>query len=376
MDFPNLPAVGISAFLISAALMVVLRPLAFSLGLIDKPGGRKMHEGEIPVIGGLAMYAGLIIAANFNASLGLHGSAMLTCAGLMVLVGALDDRYNLSPYARLLAHLAAAVSIMLGSGFVVPDLGNLFGFGPIELGRIVGPAFTVCACMALINAFNMLDGLDGLAGGTALLAFTGLAILAIGAGAPISSAISVSMASAILAFLVFNVPAIYNRPVRAFMGDAGSTLLGFVLACVSLTMIQPDRADIPPALVLWLMPIPILELFSSTFRRMAKGQSPLHADANHFHHRLLRAGFAVREVFVLYFAVSGLGVAMGIVSYRLGASDLVLFAGFLVAGGVWLLFVRHAERLVPKLFVRPRPIWATEVTEPAVASATHAERAD
>lgn len=355
MDLSNLPAAALSAFLIAASLMLVLRPLAKAMGWVDKPGGRKTHVGEIPVIGGLAMYAGLMVAAGFSARLGEHGIAMLTCAGLMVLVGALDDRYNLSPHARLLAHLAAAVSMVVGTGFIVRDLGNLFGTGEAQLG-VFAPVFTVIACIALINAFNMLDGLDGLAGGVGLLAFVGLAILAIAAGAPISSTISVSMAAAVAAFLLFNVPALFNRPVRAFMGDAGSTLLGFVLACVSLTMVQPDRADIPPALVLWLMPMPILELFSSTFRRLARGQSPLHADANHFHHVLLRAGFSVRHIFVLYFAVSGLSVAMGIAVYRLELGDLSLFAGFVAFGAAWMLFLRRAERLVPML-VRRMPIW-------------------
>jgi UDP-GlcNAc:undecaprenyl-phosphate GlcNAc-1-phosphate transferase len=355
MDFPNLSAAATSAFLISVFLMVALRPLAKALGWVDKPGGRKTHVGEVPVIGGLAMYAGLLVAAGFRARLGEDGIAVLACAGLMVLVGALDDRFDLSPYARLVAHLAAAISIVVGTGFVVSDLGDLLGIGTLKLGAFA-PVFTVLACIALINAFNMLDGLDGLAGGAGLLAFVGLAILAIGAGAPVSSTVSVSMAAAIAAFLFFNVPALFNRPVRAFMGDAGSTLLGFVLACVSLTMVQPERAGIPPVLVLWLMPIPILELFSSTFRRLARGQSPLHADANHFHHVLLRARLSVRNIFVLYFAVSGLSVAMGIMGYRLGLNEATLFAGFIGFGALWLLFLRHAERLVP-ILVRGAPVW-------------------
>lgn len=336
------------AFLVAAALMLVLRPLAMALDLIDRPGGRKVHHGDVPVIGGIAMFAGLMVAAAFEATLGRHGLAMLIAAGFMVLVGALDDRFNLPPVTRLFAHLVAAIAMVMGTGFTVADLGDLFGFGTIGLG-FLAPVFTVVACVALINAFNMLDGLDGLAGGSALLGFMGLAVLAIGAGAPVSTTLSCSLVGAIAGFLIFNIPAQFNRPVRAFMGDAGSTLLGFVLAAVGLTLVQPDRADIPPVMLLWIVPIPICELFVTTFRRAIRGVSPMSADANHFHHELLRAGLSVRAIFVVYFGVSGISVAIGVLAYRAEVAEPLLFLLFIAGLATWLLFVRNAALVVPLL---------------------------
>ena len=101
---------------------------------------------------------------------------------------------------------------------------------------------------------------------------------------------SLALVGSIAAFLIFNLPARFNRPVLVFMGDAGSTLLGFTLAGLSLLAVQPAPTGLPPVVVLWLLPVPILELFTSTFRRAVTGLSPMKADRGHFHHKLIECG--------------------------------------------------------------------------------------
>lgn len=344
MDAQPLLPLTVISFLVSTVLLLALRPLAFAIGLVDKPGGRKLHEGEVPVIGGLAMFGGLVVAVAFGADLGHHGVALLIAAAFMVFIGALDDRFDLPAMTRLLAHIAAAVTLVVGTGFVVADFGDLLGLGTISLG-VAGPVFTVVACIALINAFNMLDGLDGLAGGVALLGFMGLGTVAVAAGAMTSTLISLGLVGSLFGFLLFNVPARNNRKIRTFMGDAGSTLLGFVLAGVGLILVQPDRADMAPVLLVWMVPIPIFELFFTTGRRIVQRVSPMHADADHFHHRLTRAGFSVRAVFLLYFVASGLSVAIALVASRAGVADAVMFWAFLASFAGWMLLVRNASKL-------------------------------
>jgi UDP-GlcNAc:undecaprenyl-phosphate GlcNAc-1-phosphate transferase len=335
-------------FLVTTTLMLVLRPVAAQLGLVDVPGGRKTHEGDVPIVGGIAIYLGLMGAVLAMGVSTAGQAALLVAAALMVVVGALDDRFDLAPYARILAHIAAAVTLVLASGYTVESLGDLLGLGAIDL----GPGaflFTVVACIALINGFNMLDGLDGLAGGVGLVALIGLSVFFLGAGAEASSIVSLAMAGAIGAFLVFNLPARFNRSVLAFMGDAGSTLLGFVLAGLSLIAIQPTAVEprfvaLPPVVVLWLMPVPIIELFTSTFRRAITGLSPLQADRGHFHHRLIEAGFSVGAVFLTYLVLSLLSAAAGTWMWYRGAGDSTLFFAFLGLTAAWLLFVHHARR--------------------------------
>jgi UDP-GlcNAc:undecaprenyl-phosphate GlcNAc-1-phosphate transferase len=208
--------------------------------------------------------------------------------------------------------------------------------------------------MALINAFNMLDGLDGLAGGCGLVAFAGFSAIAVLHGAPTSAILACSMLGACIGFLVFNIPARFNRKLRTFMGDAGSTLLGFMLACVALILIQPTRADIPPVFILWMMPIPIFELFYSTGRRLMRGLSPMHADDGHFHHRLVKAGFSVRRVCSLFVGMAGLAAWGGIAALQAGTPEPLMFGLFVVFFVAWLVFMHFAPAIGARLPVRLR----------------------
>jgi len=335
-------------FLVTVTLMLVLRPAASHLGLVDVPGGRKTHVGEVPVIGGIAMYFGLLGSVLAIGISQPGEAALLVAAALMVVVGALDDRFDLAPYTRILAHIAAAVTLVLASGYTVETLGDLFGLGEIGLGPMAF-IFTVVSAIALINGFNMLDGLDGLAGGVALIALCGLAFYFSGANFPAAAVVALGLVGSIAAFLIFNLPAKFNRPVLAFMGDAGSTLLGFMLAGLALVAIQPRGEGLPPVVVLWLLPVPIIELFTSTIRRLVTGLSPMQADRGHFHHRLLEGGFSVRAVFILYLFVSSVSAVAGLWLWRAGASEPFLFYLFLVMAAIWLAATHNVKRLVSYL---------------------------
>lgn len=340
-------------------MMLALRSFAESVGLIDKPGGRKTHRGEVPVVGGIAMLAGLLVAAPGLAGLGFDGGSIIVVALFMVVLGSLDDRFDLPPGVRLFAHLSAAVALVYGTGFVASSLGDLLGVGALSLGWLSLP-FTVVAIVALINAFNMLDGLDGLAGSVGLIAFAGTTVLASMGGILDVRLLAGNMMGAVAAFLLFNLPTRFNRRFRTFMGDAGSTLLGFVLAGLALKLVQPSTMALKPIIVLWLMPIPIFELFTSTTRRIVRGMSPAQADNGHFHHVLIHAGLSVRAVCALYFLISLACCFFGIWAHRVGMKEPLLFVGFCAAFAVWLVFVRNAHRVVGFL-----PAWFRRI-DPAM----------
>ena len=336
-------------FLVTVTMMLTLRPVAIHLRLVDVPGGRKTHHGEVPVVGGVAIFIGLLASVFAVGQGSASESAVLVAAAVMVLVGAMDDRFDLPPNVRILAQVAAVLTAVIASGYRVESLGNLLGMGELALGPFAF-IFTVVAAIALINGFNMLDGLDGLAGGVALVALCGLSFvfaLQLGAGPLI---IAMSLVGTIVAFLIFNLPARFNRPVLTFMGDAGSTLLGFLLAALALLAIQPTTAEsLPPVIVLWLLPVPIIELFTSTFRRAVTGLSPMTADSGHFHYRLRDAGFSVRAIFVLYFATSSLAAVTGIWAWRSGVSEAAMFYGFLGLTAVWLVLTQNARTVARHL---------------------------
>jgi UDP-GlcNAc:undecaprenyl-phosphate GlcNAc-1-phosphate transferase len=151
---------------------------------------------------------------------------------------------------------------------------------------------------------------------------------------------------------MFNLPTHLNRAVRTFMGDAGSTLLGFLLAGLSLALVQSKGVALSPMVVVWLMPIPIFELFSSTARRIVRGLPPTQADSGHFHHLLIAAGLSVRAICALYFGVSVAGCTFGFWAYRNDVPDPLLFVGFCLAFGGWTILVRTARH-----FVQVLPLW-------------------
>ena len=337
-----------AAFCVVAALLPALRPLARAMNLIDRPGGHKTHHGEVPVVGGLGIFVGLVIALLGGGVMDGIGLAMLAVSGFMVFLGALDDRYNLRPRVRLLCHFAAGVALVYSTGAVVGDLGDLLGTGKLQLGWFALP-FTVISLIALVNAFNMLDGLDGLAGTVGLVGFFGLGSVAALNGHALALLLCGAMAGSIAAFLLYNMPLYINRALRTFMGDAGSTLLGFLFASTALLLVQPSAQQVSPALILWLIPIPIFELFASTVRRILKGMSPAQADNGHFHHVLLRAGFTVRQIWGLYAFFSSLSAYLGWLAYKAAVSEALLFLGFGVMFAFWLLMMASAPRVASLL---------------------------
>lgn len=344
MSWFDLATMPLIAFAITVPLILLFRRLAPQLGLLDRPGGRKSHSGDVPVVGGIAMFLGALATLLADGGPAATQYGALAAAALMVGVGALDDRVHLAPRVRILVHLAAAVSLVWATGYRVESLGSLFGFGEIRLGALA-TVFTVVATIALVNAFNMLDGVDGIAGGVGLVALVGLSVELLAAGSP-AAAVGLAMAGAVVAFLAFNLPVGFNRRWLVFMGDAGSTLLGFALAGLALVAIQRTGPGLPPVVVLWLLPVPIVELFTTTTRRLLNGVSPAQADRGHYHHRLLDAGFSVRAVFLLYVGLSTISALIGVKAWRAGASEWALFGAFVGLSLLWALFAHNAHRLV------------------------------
>ena len=344
--------------------MAALRPVAVVVDLVDKPGGRKTHLGDIPVVGGIAMFMGCTFGVGLLPPNSFVSAPLLSAGALVVLVGLLDDRFELSPYARLGAHLSAALLVLsTSSDLSITTLGTPFG-SPIIFSTFGAAVFTCVAIVGAINAFNMLDGMDGLAGTMAFVALTALSVLATLTGEGSLAAVTMVCAGAVAAFLIFNMPAHFNRRFRCFMGDSGSTLLGFLLACMCIGISQGSGPRISPTTTLWVVAIPLYELLWTTLRRVLRGKSPFHPDRGHFHHKLLDAGFGVPGAFAVLVLVGALLAAVGISSHVLGAPDLVSF-GLWLACGVGLVILMNDSKALQLIFPQSlrRPVApAPEVT--------------
>jgi len=322
------------AFAVTVVLTLTLRPLALRLHLTDKPGGRKHHSGEIPLVGGIAMFIGIIVAATATVQT-TDRWALLVPAALLVIAGAIDDRYNVGASARLVAQICAALVMMIGGGLYLRDIGDPFGTGRLGLAFLAIPV-SVLVTLTVINAFNFVDGIDGLAASMALIALASGA-LAAGLKAP---ALTVAAIGAILGFLLFNFPAFRNRRLRTFMGDAGSTLLGFLVVWFTLSICQGQDRSLSPVAALWFALMPLSDFFSCFIRRVAKGKMPLHPGREHFHYMLMRAGLSGRQVLAVLVAFAVCYAAVGLIGGRHRVPDWALFAPWITLLGLQHFIIR------------------------------------
>ncbi len=336
-----LPSIAI-AFFITLIFMIALRPLAKSIGLVDMPGGRKQHVGEVPIVGGIAIFLGS--AGGLVVSPGDHPFLLpgLVASGLIVAIGVLDDKYSLPASARLTTQIVAVLIMAFGANFIMTNIGDPFGFGVIELGPSA-LIVTVLITVSVINAFNMIDGVDGLAGTMALIALISVALVA-GYNAPVATVALIAAAS-ILAFLMFNFPTPYNRTVRTFMGDAGSMLIGIFVVWITMRISQVPDAIASPVVCLWFVAIPIYDLFTRFVRRALNGHSPFRPGRDHFHNTLARAGLGVRSVLGFLAGLQLIYALIGLTGHFAGASDVVMFTAwsFLGISQHWIV-TKYAAR--------------------------------
>jgi len=311
------------AFAVTAVLTLTLRPLALRLHVTDKPG--------------IAMFIGILVAAMAAVQTTDKG-ALLVPAALLVIVGVIDDRYDIGASARLAAQVCAALVMMLGGGLYLRDIGDPFGTGLLGLGFLAIP-ISVLITLTVINAFNFVDGIDGLAASMALIALSAGA-LAGGLRAP-ALTVAVLACGAILGFLPFNFPGVRNRHLRTFMGDAGSTLLGFIVVWFTLSICQGEHRSLSPVAALWFALMPLSDFFSCFIRRLARGKMPLHAGREHFHYMLRRAGLSGRQTLAVLIGFAGFYAAIGLVGASYEISDRILFGSWITLLGLQYFIIRR-----------------------------------
>jgi len=326
--------ISVPALAVTALLVEVARRLAPAVGLIDSPDSRKSHQGDIPLVGGIAIFAALVLVLAFQGTLVEHWIFFVSAA-LLVVVGVWDDAFGISPVLRLTMQGAAVLFIATAGGTYVADLGNILPvIGTLGLGWIALP-FTVFAGVGAINAFNMSDGVDGLCGTLTLVALAGLGIAAGLAGRESELALILTLVGGLVGFLFFNVRLPRRKQAKVFLGDAGSYLLGLAVFYLAIRLSQgPDRA-IAPVTALWFCMLPLLDTVGMILRRIRRGISPFRPDREHIHHVFLLARFSVTTTWIGLALVATAGMVFGLVGSVSGVPESLMFAAFLVVGGLY-----------------------------------------
>lgn len=308
-----------------------LIPQAARVGLVDAPGGRKHHTQPTPVVGGIAIVLGITTLFMFPTVWQSSFIWLFPALICLATVGLLDDKRELSPKTRITAQIGAALLVVYGGNISLTSIGNLLGNGTIMLGA-TAVILTLFAILSAINAFNMIDGLDGLSGGITLIPLVVICVLAGQAGLASHAIVAGGFATAVLAFLLLNYRFPWNAKAKVFLGDTGSTILGFVVAVLVIS--ASESGLFKPVTALFLLGIPLLDIAAVTTLRLLQGRSPFSPGRDHIHHILRRAGLGVRTTVLSIHTASLALVALGLGLDIGGAKEnttFIVFIALLVA---------------------------------------------
>jgi UDP-GlcNAc:undecaprenyl-phosphate GlcNAc-1-phosphate transferase len=340
-------ATAVTAFLFAFLAIKFFNPVAIEIGLVDKPCERKQHSGHIPLIGGISIFLAVLAASLLWLPNTLELRMYLIASAMMVFIGALDDKFDLRVRVRIVGQIIIASLMIYGVGGYISNLGNIFGFGDVTLGP-VGIVFTYVSIIVVINAYNMIDGIDGLIGSLSINTFTSIAILFIMSGQTNYLSYPLILATATVPYLMFNLgffEKFFKKECKKiFMGDAGSMFVGLSVIWLLTMGTQGEQASFRPVTALWICAIPLMDMLAIVVRRYKNGKSPFKPDRDHLHHILQRAGLTSRQALI---SISTAAVAMsiiGLVGEYCKVPDVVMLTGFIFTFAFYVMVIKKITK--------------------------------
>lgn len=306
------------AFIFSFASTPLVKLWAVKIKAVDVPkDGRRMHKHPIPRLGGMAIIFGFCVAVLcFYGKLDRKIGAMFAGAAIIAVMGVVDDIKALDAKPKFFIQILAALIVVIGGDLKIDVLTNpnFFSDNPYwVLPEWFSVIVTIAWIVFITNAVNFIDGLDGLAAGVSAIMSVSLVFIAVRVGEYSVALIGTSLMGACFGFLPYNF-----NPAKIFMGDTGSTFLGFILATLSIQGVFKSYAIISFAVPLLILGLPLFDASFAMLRRISKGQSPMKADRGHLHHRLIDMGFSQKQTVFILYAISGV---LGITAVVLAESN-------------------------------------------------------
>ncbi len=323
----NIDPVLLIGLFASCVLVLILMPFArrfaISSGFVDEPGGRKTHKDPVPPIGGLIIFPSFMIVSLCIGVVLEKIWPFFLGLSILLIVGGLDDRYHISAWKKFSAQIFVSFLVVLTGGAHLHHLGDLFGFGTFYLG-FASIIFSVAAVALLINAINLMDGLDGLAGGKSLVVLFWIIIAYAGAGHIERLLSLLPLFGALLGFLFYNMRHPLRERASVFLGDAGSLCLGLSLAWFCIGSATPPDPVLAPISVAWILALPIIDTCAQFYRRVKEGRHPFSPDRGHFHHHFVHAGLPMGRSTAIILL---LGMVFGTIGYfaiKIGVPEFIL----------------------------------------------------
>ncbi|MDV6253346.1 UDP-N-acetylglucosamine--undecaprenyl-phosphate N-acetylglucosaminephosphotransferase [Vibrio sp. EA2] len=331
-------------FFSSFTTLFVMRKIAKRIGLVDKPNARKLHDGAIPLVGGISICLVLAQYLTFRPEALEYSWLYLLCIAVLTIIGAIDDKIDLSFKIRMGIQAALSIVMMKVAGIELHSLGNMFGFGDISLGW-GGTLITILAVIGAINAFNMVDGIDGLLGGLSIVTFGALAFLLQVDSQHGLAYLCVVIITAMLPYIFMNL-GILGRERKVFMGDAGSMMIGFTVIWLLLGVSQSESTSLMrPVTALWLIAVPLMDMAAIMIRRIRRGDSPFKPDREHLHHIFQRMGLGPRQTLVAICLIAAMYASFGIYGEATKIPEVTMFSLFLACFIIYSIILAYIWKI-------------------------------
>lgn len=327
----------LTAFLIAFAAMPSIIRIANRLSLFDEPNERKTHLKPIPLLGGIAVFAGALFSFTIWASPFFESQQLFIIAALILIFffGLRDDIAPLAPVKKLFGQVLASLIVILYCNVRIEDMHGIFGLHSLSM--TVSVLLTLFSMLFIINAYNLIDGIDGLSSGLGILSTFIFGMLFFAYEEFLMSMLSFALCGALSGFIPYNF-----HKAKIFLGDTGTMTIGFVIALIAIHFLNVAKSDshaylfsysMAPALVLSVLIIPVIDMLRVFIIRLARFRSPLSADRNHIHHRMLELGLSTKETCMVLFAVNLVFVTA---TWFLRKYEPTSVFYFLIAGGLLL----------------------------------------
>lgn len=326
-------------FAVSFISIRLSKPIAIKAGLVDVPSKRKVHVGSIPLVGGISIYIGALTASMIFIEQSQALNIYLLSAAMVLFIGVLDDRYDLSVRLRLVSQVIVASMMIFGAEFYLHSFGFILGDYELKLG-VFGTLVTILAVIGCINAFNMIDGIDGLAGVLSIVAFGSLAFLFSGVASE-WFLLPIILMAGLAAYLMFNLGWPSKTLSKIFMGDAGNMFIGLTVVWLLVIGTDPQLQAFRPVTALYIIAIPLMDMAAIMYRRVKKGCSPFKPDRDHLHHIFERIGFSRRQTLLIISIIGLIFAAIGCIGEVLQVPSWLMFAAFILVFFVYNWTLSH-----------------------------------
>jgi UDP-GlcNAc:undecaprenyl-phosphate GlcNAc-1-phosphate transferase len=339
---PHIDSILVS-FFFTFIFIKVLSLYAPRVGLIDKPNKRKNHTGNVPLVGGVAIFIAFTSACLLSPKSLSEWRLLFFCLLPLIVVGIMDDSGDISVMIRVLVQIAAAIIMVYYADAKVTNIGDIFGLGNELYLGYASSFFTILFVVGIINSLNLIDGIDGLCSAISITTLLGIIIIIKLKGLDVSIAIISYFIISLLAFLSVNLGVLEKKIPKVFLGDAGTTMIGFFLVW-NLIKYSQDVTVFKPITAVWLLAIPIIDTVSVMILRIKAKGSPFTADRRHIHHIIISCGFSKNQTLLLLLVLNFVFFLAAILSEIYHIREFTMFIAFVVIFVIYNLFVSSIEK--------------------------------